>query len=559
MRLLRYDGTNGIFLIEDFATDEAPPYAILSHTWGDEEVTFREITEGTGKSKLGYEKIRFCGTQAERDHLQYFWVDTCCINKSSSTELQEAIICMFRWYRNAVKCYVYLSDVSRSTSDDGEDSSPPLWEGAFRQSRWFTRGWTLQELIAPTLVEFFSKEGVQLGDKGSLEEYIRDITGIPIAVLRGSRLSTFGILERMAWADKRNTTRAEDIAYSLLGIFDVQIPLLYGEGRYKALKRLHEEIYNDSKAALPHQISPPLPTLENTRDARDTVIDHAAHREAALRYPIDGDSWPPDGKRAGIAALSNRLLSALIIDGESRAEEAELYQVLRRLQSVEATALQTSIRHQFLSYPSDLRAAHSRSSQALARLRDCACPSTSGRNSRRIWKFGLSHDYKSHHLPGCALYSSGYHSWSYSVSAQLFPFLNKTVELTLGATTAAGVWWMAPPVRLRGTVRRVDSPIFSLFDDIAQACLARRLVSSEGTGTVIGRRDDVGGYGWIWNGCEGAHEMLLQAVPYIRNAIADGHASGSDLDEGGHSFLFVGHVTKSSPVHYLPASRKYCP
>jgi hypothetical protein len=149
---------------------------------------------------------------------------------------------MFRWYRNAVKCYVYLSDVSGSAPNGDKISIRLPWESAFRKSRWFTRGWTLQELIAPTSIEFFSKEGERLGNETSLERYIHEITGIPVKVLRGGALSDFSITERLSWAAKRETTRKEDKAYSLLGIFDVYMPLIYGEGRDSAFRRLREEI-----------------------------------------------------------------------------------------------------------------------------------------------------------------------------------------------------------------------------------------------------------------------------------------------------------------------------
>jgi len=203
--------------------------------------------EWYAKSKSGYDKIRFCGEQARHDGLQYFWIDTCCIDKSSSTELQEAINSMYRWYRDAAKCYVYLADVPRLALDADVNSSQLPWESSFRKSRWFTRGWTLQELVAPASVEFFSKEGEQLGNKRSLERYIHEVTGIPVKTLRGSSLSDFSVPERMSWAEKRETTRKEDKAYSLLGIFDVYMPLIYGEGRENAFKRLRDEIDKSSK------------------------------------------------------------------------------------------------------------------------------------------------------------------------------------------------------------------------------------------------------------------------------------------------------------------------
>jgi hypothetical protein len=197
---------------------------------------------GAGESKSGYDKIRFCGQEAKRDGLQYFWVDTCCIDKLNLVELQEAINSMFRWYKNAAKCYVYLSDVSTADRKAGDDFSEITWETAFRKSRWFTRGWTLQELLAPRLVEFFSREGKQLGTTRTLERQLHEITGIAILALRGAPLLTFSVEERLSWAKGRETTRKEDKAYSLFGIFGIYIPILYGEGEENAFRRLQKEI-----------------------------------------------------------------------------------------------------------------------------------------------------------------------------------------------------------------------------------------------------------------------------------------------------------------------------
>jgi len=243
MRLLKAE-EDGEFSLIEFIGDKIPRYAILSHTWGadGEEVTYEDLTRGAGKSKAGYQKIRLCGKQAATDGLQYFWVDTCCIDKSSSAELSEAINSMFRWYHDAGKCYVYLSDVSIGGSSKNGQFSQETWEPAFQKSRWFTRGWTLQELIAPASVVFFSVEGERLGDKKSLERQIHDITGITPQALQGAPLSHFGVDKRMSWAAKRETKREEDAAYSLLGIFDIHMPLIYGEGRKKALARLQKEI-----------------------------------------------------------------------------------------------------------------------------------------------------------------------------------------------------------------------------------------------------------------------------------------------------------------------------
>ncbi|EXL54233.1 hypothetical protein FOCG_07312 [Fusarium oxysporum f. sp. radicis-lycopersici 26381] len=247
MRLLRQNDNGDIHLTRDYLGDDIPTYAILSHTWGDDEVTFKDITDGTGRHKRGYEKIRFCARQASQDGLQYFWVDTCCIDKSNSTELQEAINCMFRWYKNSVKCYVYLADVSLLEAHAKVGFSEAQWMPAFRNSRWFTRGWTLQELIAPASVEFFSSQGTKLGNKRSLENLIREATGLPSAALRGRPLSNFSVAQRLSWSSERNTTRPEDKAYSLLGIFDVHMPMIYGESIENALRRLHEEIGKNSE------------------------------------------------------------------------------------------------------------------------------------------------------------------------------------------------------------------------------------------------------------------------------------------------------------------------
>ena len=231
-------------LTDDLLDNEIPPYVILSHTWGrrGDEVNFQDVVKGTGRHKAGYEKIKFCGEQAARDGLQYFWVDSCCIDKSSSAELQEAILSMFRWYQRATKCYVYLADVNAIDQHDQWN-----WEQDFRGSRWFTRGWTLQELLAPRTVEFFSQEGRLLGNKENLERLIQEITGIAIGALRGMPMSQFEINDRFSWARTRHTKRAEDEAYSLLGIFGVSMPIMYGEGRANAFNRLKKEINEASK------------------------------------------------------------------------------------------------------------------------------------------------------------------------------------------------------------------------------------------------------------------------------------------------------------------------
>jgi len=247
MRLLKLL-PGGDFKLISFNDDDTPPYAILSHTWTEgQEVTYNELVAGTGKDKTGYAKIHFCGGRAAADGLQYFWVDTCCIDKSTSDELSTAINSMFCWYQRASRCYVYLSDVFVPAEVIDTEAFRITWEEAFRRSRWFTRGWTMQELLAPASVEFFSKEGIRLGSRISLEQEIHEITKIPIGALRGQSLIEFSVEERMSWAAKRTTTLREDKIYCLLGIFGVFLPLIYGEGEAYATLRLREEIQKRQK------------------------------------------------------------------------------------------------------------------------------------------------------------------------------------------------------------------------------------------------------------------------------------------------------------------------
>ncbi|KAH0594590.1 hypothetical protein MHUMG1_07424 [Metarhizium humberi] len=256
MRLLKRDDIGNYSLTPDLSSDDVPPYAILSHTWGPDEVVFEDLTTTPGdwQRKAGYHKIEFCADQARRHGLEFFWVDTCCIDKSDSIELQTAINSMFRWYGDAKRCYVYLSDVSGPAAS-GRRNSMASWDDAFRQSRWFTRGWTLQELIAPKTVDFYSEGGAWLGDKRSLEPMIRDITGIPASALRGTPLSDFTGSERETWARGRQTKYEEDMAYSLLGIFDVHMPLIYGEGRENAQRRLREKVQKAIKGSRTNDFS----------------------------------------------------------------------------------------------------------------------------------------------------------------------------------------------------------------------------------------------------------------------------------------------------------------
>ncbi|KAH8711841.1 heterokaryon incompatibility protein-domain-containing protein [Phaeosphaeriaceae sp. PMI808] len=239
MRLLHLDHS-GRLVSTNFQGKPIPPYAILSHRWGDSEIFFEDLWREDYREKGGYRKLEFCAQQAAQDNLQYFWIDTCCIDRWNVGERSRSINSMFRWYSNAMRCYVFLSDVSVSTATDTPQRSD--WETSFRASAWFTRGWTLQELIAPRSVEFFTCEGQRIGDKTSLRQLVHEITSIPLAALQDCRLNQFTTSERMRWAVNRRTTEEEDIAYCLFGVLDVSMPTSYGEGQESALRRLQAEV-----------------------------------------------------------------------------------------------------------------------------------------------------------------------------------------------------------------------------------------------------------------------------------------------------------------------------
>ncbi|KAJ4364901.1 hypothetical protein N0V95_000547 [Ascochyta clinopodiicola] len=280
-----------------FNDNDIPEYAILSHTWGADEVSYQELVwinrikafsasydtpsssvaslssqddqsslmlaametmlrtstsfatnvSGVKEDDLlkrrGYAKIVNAAREAKSLGSKYIWIDTCCIDKSSSAELQEAINSMYRWYRDAEVCIVYLEDVWPPKVKSGEyRTASDVAKHAFETSRWTKRGWTLQELLAPAVCRFHFRDWQLLGEKVEFLQELSQATGIPIYVLEERRsVSEVSVAERMSWAAHRLTTRVEDLAYCLLGLFDIQMPLLYGEGN-KAFVRLQEEI-----------------------------------------------------------------------------------------------------------------------------------------------------------------------------------------------------------------------------------------------------------------------------------------------------------------------------
>lgn len=236
--------------LHEFSVSDAPEYTILSHTWGLEEVLFQDLQEDRENAyrKSGFRKLQKCCELTRAHGFNWTWIDTCCIDKRSSAELNEAINSMYVWYSLATCCYVYLEDIPSGRAD------------LLHTSRWFTRGWTLQELIAPDLVSFYDQDWGFLNEKPSrdmLQDMLVDgdeifpsfvrrlstITGIPEDILIQDQYpADVCIAQRMSWASQRETTKEEDKAYCLMGLFDVNIPVLYGEGVEKAFRRLQLEI-----------------------------------------------------------------------------------------------------------------------------------------------------------------------------------------------------------------------------------------------------------------------------------------------------------------------------
>ncbi|KAH7139679.1 heterokaryon incompatibility protein-domain-containing protein, partial [Dactylonectria estremocensis] len=233
---MRLINTYTMQLAGPFFSADVPAYAILSHTWGPKELCLQDMANvSQHKHKAGYRKIkRFC-ERALSDGYIYGWVDTVCIDKTSSAELSEAINSMFKWYKNSGVCYAVLEDLH---TNKGSTTLRHL-----KKCKWFTRGWTLQELIAPETVTFVNAYWDEVGSKTEPKwgGMITNITTIDGGTLLGLSPKRISIAIRMSWASRRETCRTEDLAYSLLGLFGINMHLLYGEGS-KAFIRLQEEI-----------------------------------------------------------------------------------------------------------------------------------------------------------------------------------------------------------------------------------------------------------------------------------------------------------------------------
>ncbi|KAF5371729.1 hypothetical protein D9758_003400 [Tetrapyrgos nigripes] len=234
---LRLIDTRTCKLVDFTENEHIPAYAILSHRWfRDQEVQYEDFLElqPETRKKLGYRRIRGACKQAFLDGHNYIWIDTCCINQNNADEVSRNINSMYFYYHNSTVCYAYLVDVY-TPKYKHESSQAGLWS----HSKWFTRGWSLQELLAPRKVVFFNADWELIGDKAQLKYSISRLTGIPRSVLDGSSpIEDVNIEERMTWCAGRQTTKPPDLAYCLLGILGVFMVPDYTEDARTAFQRL---------------------------------------------------------------------------------------------------------------------------------------------------------------------------------------------------------------------------------------------------------------------------------------------------------------------------------
>ena len=326
----------------EFNPQEIPPYAILSHTWGDDEYLFGDRNNPDRRESVGFKKIAGCCALAARQGYEYLWVDTCCIDKTSSAELTESINSMYRWYQESHICYVYLADFFFDEPQNGRGVT-------FRKSRWFRRGWTLQELLAPSYVIFYDAEWKEIGSKSGLQSLLTDICGISTRHLFYPREAS--VAAKMSWASSRQTTRVEDVAYSLLGLFGINMPLIYGEGQNAFFRLQREIIQSSSDESIFAWTDRDLlysgllaSSVESFRDSSDIVpirlksLDRPPYSMTNQGLsielsPIDLDPIDLDGKRDG----RNRFKYLLQRNRDSRLKESNTIDG-RRFKSVFACA-----------------------------------------------------------------------------------------------------------------------------------------------------------------------------------------------------------------------------
>lgn len=294
MRLLSTKSLKVVSIRED----DIPPYAILSHTWGTGEVTLQDMQRFGAKwlsnvnwielLREGVQKVLGAAKLAASEGHDWIWIDTCCIDKTSSSELSEAINSMYRWYQGAEICYVHLADATLGNKElqTLSDHSLIQW---IRDSRWVTRGWTLQELIAPQSVSLYSKDWLFIGKSTDerIMSLLAEATGIDIGVLSGDiATQEVSVANRMRWASKRKTTRPEDMAYCLMGLFNVNMPLLYGEGAARSFVRLQVEILQATDDQTIFAWSAPLGSRDYSGVSGLLAESPAYFRDAPRMYPV---------------------------------------------------------------------------------------------------------------------------------------------------------------------------------------------------------------------------------------------------------------------------------
>jgi len=311
----------------EFADDETTKYAILSHRWIDPtEVDYEEMVDlakmerkerNEIRQRLGYKKILASCEQAKEDGYKWLWVDTCCIDKRSSAELSEAINSMYRWYKNSTVCYAYLHDVAGSSLPTASDHEK--YPNSKGWPEWFSRGWTLQEMIAPSNLQFFNQDWHPVGDKKKLSLILEKITRVARHILTDGLCSYRPcVAQIISWAADRTTTRVEDRAYSLMGLLDVNMPMLYGEGK-KAFHRLQLEIIRTSNdqsifawgchgGGRPGSILADDPNFFKGCDEMNLMdLDEFIQHLGYLRYDIAEEELPAmDDDCFGVFPITNR-------------------------------------------------------------------------------------------------------------------------------------------------------------------------------------------------------------------------------------------------------------
>ncbi|EMR69889.1 putative het domain-containing protein [Eutypa lata UCREL1] len=286
-------------LLEFPFNEHIPEYAILSHTWGanGDEVTLKDFHSWTPwfKRKPGWAKIKGCCRQALTDGLEYVWIDTCCIDRSKTAPPEtvgDEIQLIWQYYTRARVCYVHLADVH-----DTPKTNPESPGSAFRRSRWFTRGWTVPEMLAPFFVRFYDASWKYVGSKAELSNVVEEVTGIDAPAVRDpNEVGRRSVACRMSWVAARETSREEDLAYCLFGLFDLKTPVEYGEGRRNAFLRLQNEILRRSsirdQSLFAWGYGLPLAGPHDDRKVGMLAETPAAFRHCGEVEPVGGSSEP---------------------------------------------------------------------------------------------------------------------------------------------------------------------------------------------------------------------------------------------------------------------------